>query len=744
MQYIDCYINPVSRSITYPTGTIVVQRDTNVETLRFHFPLDAEHELENDSIRIMVLKNGETHGFNAENVRIESNEGGDQELVFEHKITTFETVTPGQISVSVCGNQISGDIVREAWHTLNMNFQISSAVHSNSDEGEDTPEEAASNAEKIAALQTLVNAISSGTPKPAQTASEMTDTDSIYVYTGSEPNYSNGYWYYYNGTNWVLGSKYGDTIPDTTLTLAGSPADAKATGDKIAASKPFVVQVPGSAAVFSGSITAGDFAKALAAYTAGSGVYVVKDGEVYQLSAAGSSTMTFTQMYHGTMNFIKQIVITSADTFTVTNTALSSSAEDTSYSNATSGLAATNVQAAIDENAANLSDTNERLGDLSDLETEDKSSFVNAINEARGTGSSDNGLDETAQELLIDILTNAVYTSVQSDKISALEYSMSGGKTKYTITYNLTGATSSNNKAKIFEGAEYSTTITANAGYVLQGVVITMGGVDITSDVYLNGRINISEVTGNIVITATGDVQMTMLKSINLANGAYVNTGYLIQNINEKYLIGVQLMTTSPSSNQAFAGVSRRPATSIAEDNYLQMSFKTGGEAYNHSIKFSMGAYRKPKVDETQLRTANGTYVADTIDAVPFYMSAKNGEQLLKANEDMTEDLVTGSFKSISSSVTFSCDVDMPIDPIYLGTVNNAGAGVSGGAPTPYTDGVKIYCFKVYDENNNLVVNMHPVIRGSAVGMYDSVRATFYEAENGVVGTDITYDEVTA
>ena len=158
----------------------------------------------------------------------------------------------------------------------------------------------------------------------------------------------------------------GAVVIDNTLSVNGAAADAKAVGDAIKAGKSFVVQVPGSAAVFSGNLTAGDFAKALAAYTAGSGVYAVKDGEVYQLSAAGSSTMTFTQMYHGTMNFIKQIVITSADTFTVTNTALSSSAADTSYSNTTSGLAATNVQDAIDESAAALSDTNERLDSLGD------------------------------------------------------------------------------------------------------------------------------------------------------------------------------------------------------------------------------------------------------------------------------------------------------------------------------------------------------------------------------------------
>lgn len=44
--------------------------------------------------------------------------------------------------------------------------------------------------------------------KKAQTAAMMTDQDLIYLYTGSEPNYSNGYWYYHNGTNFVRGAQF--------------------------------------------------------------------------------------------------------------------------------------------------------------------------------------------------------------------------------------------------------------------------------------------------------------------------------------------------------------------------------------------------------------------------------------------------------------------------------------------------------------------------------------------------------
>ena len=39
-------------------------------------------------------------------------------------------------------------------------------------------------------------------------ASQMTDTDMIYVYTGSESGYTNGYWYYHNGSVWTRGAQF--------------------------------------------------------------------------------------------------------------------------------------------------------------------------------------------------------------------------------------------------------------------------------------------------------------------------------------------------------------------------------------------------------------------------------------------------------------------------------------------------------------------------------------------------------
>lgn len=82
-------------------------------------------------------------------------------------------------------------------------------------------------------VEELRNAV--GSPLVAETVASMTDTDKIYVYVGSEPGYTSGNWYYYDGSAWQSGGVYNSTafVTDTTLTVSGDAADAKATGDAI-------------------------------------------------------------------------------------------------------------------------------------------------------------------------------------------------------------------------------------------------------------------------------------------------------------------------------------------------------------------------------------------------------------------------------------------------------------------------------------------------------------------------------
>lgn len=78
-----------------------------------------------------------------------------------------------------------------------------------------------------------------GSPLVTNTASGMTDTNRVYVYTGSETGYTNGNWYYFDGTNWMSGGVYNSVAVDTddTLSIADKAADAKAVGDEISALK---------------------------------------------------------------------------------------------------------------------------------------------------------------------------------------------------------------------------------------------------------------------------------------------------------------------------------------------------------------------------------------------------------------------------------------------------------------------------------------------------------------------------
>ena len=55
---------------------------------------------------------------------------------------------------------------------------------------------------QINEINTKVNQSTSGSPLSASSVSEMTDTSRVYV------NTTDGYWYYYNGTNWVQGGIY--------------------------------------------------------------------------------------------------------------------------------------------------------------------------------------------------------------------------------------------------------------------------------------------------------------------------------------------------------------------------------------------------------------------------------------------------------------------------------------------------------------------------------------------------------
>lgn len=103
------------------------------------------------------------------------------------------------------------------------------------------------------------------------------------------------------------------------------------------------------------------------------------------------------------------------------------------------------------------------------------------------------------------------------------------GTTEYSITNQLTNCTSSNSDTSITAKASYTATLTANEDYELSIVTVIMGGTDITSTCYNTDThsINITSVTGNIVITANANEvsNVNYIKDIILDGNCYFDTG---------------------------------------------------------------------------------------------------------------------------------------------------------------------------------------------------------------------------
>ncbi len=96
-----------------------------------------------------------------------------------------------------------------------------------------------------------------------------------------------------------------------------------------------------------------------------------------------------------------------------------------------------------------------------------------------------------------------------------------------TITKNLTGCTISNSASQVDYGEAYTATITPESGKTITSVVVTMGGVDITSTAYSagSGAISIEKVTGAVTITAAASApSVTYTITRNLTNCASSNT----------------------------------------------------------------------------------------------------------------------------------------------------------------------------------------------------------------------------
>ena len=206
--------------------------------------------------------------------------------------------------------------------------------------------------------------------------------------------------------------------------------------------------------------------------------------------------------------------------------------------------------------------------------------------------------------------------------------------TTYTITKNLTNCTISNSASNIAQNASYTATISANSGYTLGDVAITMGGTDITNTAYSNGNISILSATGNIVITANATVTPVEPTTYTITNN----------------------LTNCTNSNSAVSineGESYS-ATITANSNYtLDVVTVTMGESNITDSVCSDGVITISSVTGNIVITANATKnSSEESDAVLLHSWNLSGDTATNADGKTIYNDLTNNFELIVKSNT--------------------------------------------------------------------------------------------
>ena len=238
-----CTIDLLTREVFLPANQRIAAYDHNVDIIHFQAEPVEDFSFDLSSIRIAAKgPNKARHDYPVDpsTVSIEEETGY---ITFDWPIPQGVTEMPedtfgygatGQLIFAVCAEIISGSTLSKAWHSDDGIITVVAHLEPEAGGGED-PEEEATNRQKIGQLQTdvavmrtQIGAVAGGVPTVVDSVSDMTDTGLIYILS------MDGKWYYHDGTTWTAGGTYGGAVTDTTLSISGAAADAKAVRDALA------------------------------------------------------------------------------------------------------------------------------------------------------------------------------------------------------------------------------------------------------------------------------------------------------------------------------------------------------------------------------------------------------------------------------------------------------------------------------------------------------------------------------
>ena len=233
---IICTVDIRTRELSLEDVTIAAF-DHLVDDILFDVePIDG-FELETSTIKIAAVGPlGEPHDYEIDPSTVTvDEETGNINFVWSIPVgvtamplSSFKINDVNKITFAVCAEIVSGDNLVKAWHSNDGTIKVKAHLEPESGGGE-TPEEQATNAQKIAALQRQVSAIGSGAPPTKASTAEM-DPDESTIYVNS----TDGHLYLWDGSDWQIGGVYGGAATSTTFTEHGVPADDFAVGEALA------------------------------------------------------------------------------------------------------------------------------------------------------------------------------------------------------------------------------------------------------------------------------------------------------------------------------------------------------------------------------------------------------------------------------------------------------------------------------------------------------------------------------
>ena len=140
---------------------------------------------------------------------------------------------------------------------------------------------------------------------------------------------------------------------------------------------------------------------------------------------------------------------------------------------------------------------------------------------------------------VVDENNNIILNGNLTEKNYFVKYEMEDGSEvdigelafTFTISKNLNYCTISNDAINVNRGGSYAATLSANKGYVVKSIKVTMGGVDISSTAVNGNNISIANVTGNIVIDAIAEVYVPPYTDLahNFEAGRFDSAGNVSQ-----------------------------------------------------------------------------------------------------------------------------------------------------------------------------------------------------------------------